>query len=124
MTHKLLIAAALSLGLGTSFAMAQNDIIQPDAAPGTQTGLPTGWDGAIGDAFFADPAAGTLRTEDEIRANWEGLSADQQAQVRMNCDAMDTAAAQPDDQMTTGSVTPDTQHTAALESVCDWVGAM
>lgn len=127
MTHKLLIAAALSLGFGTAVAMAQNDVLQPDAAPGpgAETSLPMGWDGAIGDAFFADPATGTLRTEEEVRANWQGLSEEQQAQVRSHCATVDTADAQTNDQMTTGSVTPDeTMHIASIERVCDWVGAM
>ncbi len=128
MTPKLLIAAALSLGLGTGFAMAQNDVIQPDAspAPGSETTLPMGWEGPIGDAFFADPATGTLRTEDEVRANWQGLTEEQQAEVRAYCATVDTAAAAPpDDQMTTGSITPgDAAQVAAVEQACEWVDAM
>ncbi|MCO5156770.1 MAG: hypothetical protein M9945_08455 [Aquamicrobium sp.] len=132
MTPKLLIAAALSLGLGTGFAMAQNDVIQPDAspAPGSETTLPMGWEGPIGDAFFADPATGTLRTEDEVRANWQGLTEEQQAEVRAYCATVDTAAAAPpdqmtDDQMTTGSITPDeANQVAAIQQACGWVDAM
>lgn len=127
MIYKLLIATTLSLGLGTAVAVAQNDMLEPNAAPGTgaETGLPMGWDGAIGDAFFADPTTGTLRTEDEVRANWQGLTDEQQAQVRAHCATVDTAGTQTDDQMTTGSVTPDdTMHTASIERVCDWVDTM
>ncbi|MCO5147249.1 MAG: hypothetical protein M9895_13865 [Aquamicrobium sp.] len=132
MTPKFLIAAALSLGLGTGIAMAQNDMLQPDAAPGSdaETTLPMGWEGPIGDAFFADPATGTLRTEDEVRANWQGLTEEQQAEVRTYCATVDTAAATPpdqmtDDQMTTGSITPDeANQVAAIQQACGWVDAM
>lgn len=128
MTSRLLIAAAMSLGLGTGIAMAQNDTAQPDAAPapGTESTLPSGWTGAIGDAFFSDPAAGTLRSEDEVRTNWEGLSDEQQAQVRAECATVATAQTQPDDNMTTGSVTPgsDNMHMASIQQACEWVEAM
>lgn len=132
MTPKLLIAAALSLGLGTGLAMAQSDVTQPDAspAPGAQSTLPMGWEGPIGDAFFADPATGTLHTQDEVRANWQGLTEEQQAEVRTYCATVDTAAATPpdqmtDDQMTTGSVTPaDQTQVAAMQQACQWVDAM
>lgn len=125
MTSRLLFAAIMSLGLGTGLAMAQTSTTQPDtqAAPGAQSDLPMGWEGAIGDAFFSDPAAGTLRTEDEARANWSGLTAEQQAQVRTQCENMDTAGAATDDQLTTSSVTPGT-HMASIQRICDWVGDM
>ena len=150
MIYKLFVAAALSLGLGTAVAVAQTDSAQPGASavPDTTASpqLPAGWDGAIGDAFFADPAQGTLRSEEEVRANWGMLSDEQQAQVRAHCATIDTAAAdapeptddtsaanapttgdtssagaQTDDEMTTGSTTPDTMHTASVEQVCDWI---
>ena len=130
MTHKLLIAAALTLGLGTATAMAQTTPAQPEtgaASPGMQDTLPMGWEGPIGDAFFSDAPAGTLRSEAEIRANWEGLTSEQQAQVRSDCANVDTAATQSDDSddMTTGSVTPDDGTvTASVEQVCGMVGAM
>ena len=127
MTPKLLVVAALSLGLGTGVALAQTDLVQPDTSPptGAQTTLPMGWEGPIGDAFFSDPATGTLRTEEEVRANWQGLTEAQQAEVRTYCATVDTAATQPDDDMTTGSVTPDdATQTAAIEQACEWVDAM
>lgn len=137
MTYKLLVAAALSLGLGTAIAVAQTDTIEPeagavpDAAVGSE--LPAGWDGAIGDAFFADPELGTLRSEEEVRANWEALSEEQQAQVRSHCDTFDTAAADTlddpagaeVDEGTTASTTPDgAAHTASVEQVCGWIDTM
>lgn len=124
MTPKLLVAAALSLGLGTGIALAQDDLTQPDTSPPTGATLPMGWEGPIGDAFFSDPATGTLRTEEEVRANWQGLTDEQQAEVRAHCATVDTAAAEPDDDMTTGSVTDDATQTAAIEQACEWVDAM
>lgn len=127
MTHKLLIAATLAFGFGTAAAMAQSTPAQPEtgaAGPTVEGTLPMGWEGPIGDAFFSDSAAGTLRSEAEIRANWEGLTAEQQAQVRTDCATFDTARTQPDDKMTTGSVTTgDRTDMAAVEQVCDMVGA-
>lgn len=124
MTYKLLVAAALSLGLGTGIAMAQ-DVTQPQpnaASPDAQ--LPMGWEGPIGDAFFADPQLGTLRSQEEVRTNWGALTDEQQAQVRSYCDTVDTAAAGTDEDVTTGSTTPDTAHMASVVQVCDWVGQM
>jgi hypothetical protein len=125
MTTKILIAAALSLGLGTGFALAQNDQLEPDngAAPCTETTVPTG-PGSIGETFFVDPATGTLRSEAEVRAGWEGLTMTEQAEIRSYCNAVDMAAA-PDDQMTTGSITPDEPTAvASIEQSCSWIGGM
>lgn len=149
MTYKLLVAATLSLGLGTAVAMAQTETTQPEAGAASgataESQLPSGWDGAIGDAFFADQEMGTLRSQEEVSTNWQALTEEQQAQVRSHCDTMDTAAATPapagdatqapadgdttagaetQDNVTTGSTTPDAMHTASIEQVCDWVDAM
>lgn len=134
MTHKILVAAALAFGLGTAVAVAQTSPTQQEGASDmmtTNTQLPTGWDGAIADAFFADPQMGTLHSQSEVQSNWQALDAAQQAQVRTDCATMDTARAQSDDGMTTGSTTPDSATpgetatlSAALDQVCDWVGAM
>jgi hypothetical protein len=93
MAHKLIIALALSLGLGTA-ALAQQQA--PGSSPSGQGQAPTVpvWDDPmINDVFFVDPAARTLRSEAEIRANWGTLSAEQQAMVRADCDARMTTAA-------------------------------
>jgi len=145
MTYKLLAATALSLALGTAIAAAQTTTTQPEAGASADVAaaaeLPSGWDGAIGDAFFADAGAGTLRSEDEIRANWEKLTEEQKAQVRSHCDTVDTAAAPATtekpagdttagaetdgDKMTTSSTTPGAEmHTAAIGQVCGWVDSM
>jgi predicted Fe-S protein YdhL (DUF1289 family) len=129
MIRKLLIASTLTLGFGVAAAMAQTAPVQPEtgaAGPAPQGSLPSSWAGPIGDAFFSDSAAGTLRGEAEIRANWEGLTDEQKAEVRAECVTVDTARSQTDnDDMTTGSVTPDDgAQMAAVEKVCDMVGAM
>lgn len=128
MIRKLLIASALTLGFGAATAIAQTAPTQPEtgaAAPSAEAGMPMGWEGPIGDAFFSDPAAGTLRGEAEIRANWEGLSDEQKAEVRSHCVTVDTAGTQTDDSVTTGSVTPDGDtHMAAVQQVCGMVGSL
>lgn len=136
--HKLLLAASLSLGLATA-AVAQTST---DPAIGGAGNLPMGWDGAIGDAFYSDTQAGTLRSEDEARANWDTLSSEQQAQVRSHCVSVDTAGATtlPDtgsdvtgstgatgDQPPAGTDLPGAgagagaDYTASIQQVCRWI---
>lgn len=147
MTYKLLLAATLSLGLGTGIALAQSDTTTdstlgatPDATVGS--GLPAGWDGAIGDAFFSDTDAGVLRSEDEIRANFNTLTETQQAEVRDHCQTYDTASADSTmqdsmdssgtDSTVTGSTTADSSAsaagdpmiTASIERACGWINSM
>lgn len=132
MTYKLLVAAALSLGLGSAVAMAQTEPAETETAPGVTASpqLPAEWEGPIADAFFSDQETGTLRPQDEVQSNWEALTDEQQAQVRADCAKMDTAVTETDDDMTTGSTTPDSTtsadvvETAAIEQVCDWIEAM
>lgn len=125
MTYKLLTAAAFSLALGTAaFAQAT---LAPDAEATPDAGMPMEWEGPVGEAFFSDPAVGTLRSEEEVRANWENLTADQQAQVREHCETVDVAAAEnlesppaaEDEQLTTGSI-----HTASIGQLCGWLNTM
>lgn len=144
MTYKLLAAAAFSLALGTA-AIAQTG---GTAAPGggvsgpadVNSAMPSGWDDTIGDAFFSDRELGTLRSQEEISANWNNLSEEQQAQVRSHCDTMDTAANTTDapagggaasggaaegDDVNTGSTTADSAvHMASIQQVCDWIDTM
>jgi len=130
MTFKLLAAIALSLGLGTAVALAQTDPIQPETGATTDSGatLPPGWEGALGDAFFSDPTTGTLRSQDEVQANWQNLTEEQQAQVRAHCETTATAGADTgaaaDDEVTTGSTTPDGTNVVAMQQICEWVDAM
>jgi predicted Fe-S protein YdhL (DUF1289 family) len=102
---------------------------------GSDTGsLPAGWDGALADAFFSDPGAGTLRTEREIRANWANLTVQQRAEVRSYCDARDPAHgggnqeadATGEGRMATGgssSVTNEanTPNLASITRLCEWI---
>lgn len=147
MSCKFLIAASLSLGLATG-AVAQTapqtgtDPAAAGTSAGTGSGLPMGWDGAIGDAFFSDTEAGTLRSEDEVRANWDTLTSEQQAQVRSHCVSVDTAgnatttpgagsdvtgstgaAGSTGGQGAGGTALPSltTDHTASVQQVCGWI---
>lgn len=124
MTSRLLIIAALSLGLGAGVALAQNDQLQPDSAPGAGTVLPAGERG-IGETFFIDPATGSLRGEAEVRAGWQELTMDEQTEVRSYCNAVGMASAPPTEELTTGSVTPDaTTEVASIERSCGWIAGM
>ena len=83
---KSITAAALAIGMSTA-AFAQTpggggEAMDP-AVPGA--GTPSAWDQTTTDAFFSDPAAGPLRSQDEIQANWGTLSPQQQAEVRSHC---------------------------------------
>lgn len=139
MTYKLFLAATLSLGLGTGIALAQSDTTTTDstlgAAPDATAGsdLPTGWEGAIGDAFFSDADAGILRSEDEVRANFNTLTETQKAEVRDHCELYDTAAVDVDtttgssmdssssvtDDPVTGSTSADTSSSTSADSSMD-----
>lgn len=143
MTYKLIAALALSLGLGTA-AIAQTNP-EGSTLPAGQGNAPTvpSWDASISDAFFVNVTEGTLRSEEEIRTNWGGLSAEQQAQVRADCDTMTTTAsigtntAGVDSNPTTsgtsgagvagpnlaGGSAPGTQ-LHAMNDLCDMVGGM
>lgn len=147
MSCKFLIAASLSLGLATG-AVAQTapqtgtDPAAASTSTSTSSGLPMGWDGAIGDAFFSDTQIGTLRSESEVRANWDALTSEQQAQVRSHCASIDTASnvtttpgANSDVTGSTGATgstsgqgasgtslpTPKSDHTASIQQACGWI---
>ena len=87
MTMKIILAAALSLGLGGA-ALAQTDSsgnASKNASAGDMGSMPSEWEGAIGDAFYSDTTAGTLRSHEEVSSNWSNLTAEQQARVRDRC---------------------------------------
>lgn len=91
---KTITATAFAIGMSTAaFAQA--------TAPDT-------WDQTTSDAFFSDSATGTLRSQDEIQANWGTLSDEQQAAVRAHCATMaaDAGAGMTDD-TATGAITDD-----------------
>jgi hypothetical protein len=107
MNTKLLAAAAMSLCLGATGALAQTTTgTAGTAATGTagtvgatagmtaqmHTQMPADWEGDIADAFYTDTEAGTLRDdEDDMRTRFDDLDEDHQARVRDYCEqfAMD-----------------------------------
>jgi len=99
MLNKFLAATALTLSLSATGALAQTGSVPPadtgTTTTGTQTttemttqtemGMPTEWDGTIGEAFFSDADTGTLRSDDEIRANWGTMSEADRISVQNYC---------------------------------------
>lgn len=72
------------------------------------------WTGPIADALFTDQSKTTLRSEQEIRANWANLSAEQQNQIKEDCNTVQTAAAGTGTTgTTTGTTTPSGDTTAS-----------
>jgi hypothetical protein len=90
MKRSIIAATALSLCLGTA-AFAQSGTATGTTAS-ADAGIPSTWSGQISDSFFSDPAEGTLLSQEEVKANWASLSADQQAQVREDCSSMSASA--------------------------------
>jgi hypothetical protein len=116
---KIHMLAAIALGLGMSTAaFAEN--------PGK--GMPETWKGAIGDTFYSDSTAMTLRSQDDVKTRWSSLSAEQQAQVRADCKnlAMNTDT----DTTASTSVKPKTgaesERTGGgqMVTLCGWVDSM
>lgn len=92
---KLFAVTAFSVGMVTG-AMAQ----APDPATPTtptappsasSTAMPSGWSGAISEAFFTDETGATLRTDDEITERWSSLAGEQQDQVRADCETISSS---------------------------------
>lgn len=102
MKAKLLLASVLvagfaatswaQTGTGTGGVGAGNGAGAANSS-GMRNGAPAEWQGTLGDAFYSDFSAGTLRSQDEIRSNWGNLSPENQAMVREHCATMDTASA-------------------------------
>lgn len=77
MIGRILSTTAATLLLGT-VAFAQN---QP-----ADVNMPSSnWENSVNETFFSDTTNWTLRSSDEIRTGFGGLSADQQASVRDEC---------------------------------------
>jgi len=137
---KIIAAAAVSLFLSpAAFAAGTSTSAQ---------GIPDDWNTQIKNAFFSDPATGTLRSQSEIKDNWSNLSSDQQAKVKSDCSNMQANAGSTDstsgsssDKMTTGSTstsdnsassgtsgtssaTSSGDKMASVQKVCDWVKNM
>lgn len=85
MTRTIIAALAISFGLGTAaLAQSSTSTSTSGAATGSVT-LPQAWQGDIASTFFTDPATGTLKSDADIKSGWSKLSADQQAQVKSDC---------------------------------------
>ncbi len=143
MTNKILATAAFSLMLGGA-AFAQSGSSSDTSAQNPN--MPAGWDQTIVSAFFSDPSTGTLKSQDEVTAAYQGLSSDEQAKVDTECSSMSASAAgstttngASSDTMTTSSTSTDNSGsagsgtsagagnsadmlTASLQQVCNWVG--
>jgi hypothetical protein len=118
MSTKILAAVAFSLALGTAaFAQSGGTSTNVGGSPATSSGDSAVNDqqrvfpkftGAIGDAFYSDMDKGTLRTEAEMRANFGNLTAEQQAQVRTDCNRVTQSESGTDKMQTSGTGTAGT----------------
>ena len=135
MTFKLLFAAAALSTALTGAALAQSQPSSPDPATtdpqqlqpgaitapendsdmtGSITGAAPAWDDATNDVFYADGAAGTLRSKEEAMSRWVNLSAEQQARVKQDC--QDARAPSNGGDSALGS--------PGLNELCTWVNTM
>ncbi|AUX80385.1 hypothetical protein [Sinorhizobium fredii] len=51
------------------------------------------WPDPVRNALFSDASGTSLRSQDEIKANWSKLTAEQQSQIKQDCNTMQTASA-------------------------------
>lgn len=51
------------------------------------------WPEPVRNALFSDASGSTLRSQDEIKANWSKLTTEQQNQIKQDCSTMQTASA-------------------------------
>ncbi|ASY65489.1 Large exoproteins involved in heme utilization or adhesion (plasmid) [Sinorhizobium sojae CCBAU 05684] len=117
-----LLAGAISMAMASA-AIAQDTSGSATGADPAATGTDmlqmtqaerdatADWTGPIADALFTDPSKTSLRSEEEIRTNWAQLSAEQQNQVKEDCNTVQTAAAGTG--TTTGTTTPSDDTTAS-----------
>lgn len=130
MKRTILAAAVLSLGFSAP-VFAQSNV---------HGSMPPEWKGPIEEVFFADSAAGTLRTQDEINTRWSTLTPEQQAQVKTDCQQTaqvhgsgpQTGAsgtdgggnADPNTTASTNATGSEEQIAASMNQLCGWVGSM
>jgi hypothetical protein len=126
MTRTIISALALSFALGTA-AFAQTASPQGSAMQDEQGAFPKTWDGPIGDAFYSDRTNFTLRTADEIAANWAKLTPEQQAQAKSECDVVTQSASGTDNMQTSSTTTDGGSNFATAPStteLCSWMSSM
>lgn len=109
MSHKLMTALILSIGLSTAALAQTTGSIQraPDRA--TQS---------IGEAQYPGSVAGTMNFGTEMRAHWQSLSPLQQAQVKNDC-AMQTSGG-TDGNQRLNLAAP----LAGTPRICSWVNTL
>ncbi|MCG5480074.1 hypothetical protein [Sinorhizobium alkalisoli] len=95
-------------GAASGTAATSTDMLQMTQAERDAT---ADWTGPIADALFTDQSKTSLRSEAEIRSNWSQLSAEQQSQVKEDCNTVQSASA--DTSTTTGTTTPSGDTTAS-----------
>jgi hypothetical protein len=86
------------------------------SALAAESAMPKSWAGPIGDAFYSDTGAMTMRSEDEIKANWAKMTPEQQAQAHEDCKVWAASPKTGGDSERTGG--------EGMSKVCDWVNAM
>ena len=119
MTSRLAAFALAALWLSPALAQTSMGVSGQGSDQGS---LPPGWHGALADAFFEDPGAGTLRTQRDVEASWPKLSPEQQAEVRSYCASLDAPAPQ---QPASDAPTQDnTPNLGAMTRLCEWIGQL
>src|SRR5690606_27014712 len=131
MTRTIVSAIALSFALGTAALAQTGDANNPNPTGSgmqDQGAFPKTWEGAIGDAFYSDTGNFTLRSADEMRANWSKLTADQQASVKSECDVVTQSASGTDNMQTSSTTQTDGGANFATapstSELCSWVSSM
>jgi hypothetical protein len=135
MKTRLIAALAFSLVVGTAaFAQTngggttQSGSGAAGGGPDSETGMPESWKGNIGNTFFSDSSGSTMRSESEWNSGWSSLSAEQQAQVRSDCEARQTTAStgmngNNSKPQTFAGGKSDRTERSGMEAVCNWVSS-
>jgi len=120
---KILAITALTCSLALcGSAFAQSSSGANNSSDGTG-GIPETWQGGIGDTFFSD-SSGTMRSGDEVKSRWGKLSADQQAQVRSDCESVTASTTSKGKTALDPKVGAESERTGGgMASACDWVNS-
>lgn len=135
MIRHMMLAAAITLSMGAA-AFADSGTDAGATGDHDPAKLPGNWSAAVGSAFFSDPTTMTLRSEGEIRTNWQSLSAEEQAQVKADCRKV-AANSETTSSSSTGSTTSSTSasglssgatmpgaNTGSLTQLCTYIKGM
>jgi len=124
MLKTILAAAAVSLAMGSASFAQDSDTNHP----------PVPWlDTPAAEAFFSDKDGMVMRSDDEMKANYGKMSAEEQMKVKEGCKAMNSGAVDPAANSTSGDGPAATgggtgTHTQDVgmnvKKVCDMVGMM